>query len=241
MEDAVVGYLSCLVAVVFFGSNFVPVKRTPTGDGMFFTLIMTAAVWLEGAIMQVARGNPKFEPFAMLGGTLWATGNITVVPIVKTIGLGLGLLTWGLLNMLVGWASGHFGLFGLKPDPPLRYPALNYAGIVLAVASLVVYAFIKSEVAEQGVAEEEEEEDGDSDINGDLQEGLLAPNDLIHSRQGLEGRYGSTPPVAHGGGGAAAAAAARSRFVLGFTLSVIAGIFYGSNFNPPQYLIEHSG
>ena len=35
------------------------------------------------------------------------------MPIVKSIGLGLGLLIWGLVGMLVGWASGHFGVLGV--------------------------------------------------------------------------------------------------------------------------------
>lgn len=34
-----------------------------------------------------------------------SVGNITVVPIVKTIGLGLGLLIWASFNLLMGWAS----------------------------------------------------------------------------------------------------------------------------------------
>lgn len=32
-------------------------------------------------------------------------GNIAVVPIIKTIGLGLGILIWGSFNTLTGWAS----------------------------------------------------------------------------------------------------------------------------------------
>ena len=146
--DDFTGYTACLVSSFMFGSNFVPVKRVYTGDGMFFTLMMTAAVFYEGCFIQLWQGNPKFEPVAMLGGALWATGNITVVPIVKTIGLGIGLLVWGLVSMLVGWASGHFGIFGVEPDPPLGAPWLNYLGVALATASLGVYAKIKSEVAE---------------------------------------------------------------------------------------------
>lgn len=34
-----------------------------------------------------------------------STGNIAVVPIIKTIGLSLGLLIWGSFNALTGWAS----------------------------------------------------------------------------------------------------------------------------------------
>lgn len=34
-----------------------------------------------------------------------STGNIAVVPIVKAIGLGLGILIWGSSSLLMGWAS----------------------------------------------------------------------------------------------------------------------------------------
>jgi len=35
-----------------------------------------------------------FLLLAMLGGALWCLGNMTVVPIVKMIGLSMGLLVW---------------------------------------------------------------------------------------------------------------------------------------------------
>ena len=31
-----IGFICAAIAVVFFGSNFVPVKKYKTGDGMFF-------------------------------------------------------------------------------------------------------------------------------------------------------------------------------------------------------------
>lgn len=31
-----------------------------------------------------------------------------VVPIVKTIGLGQGILIWANVNLLLGWASGRY-------------------------------------------------------------------------------------------------------------------------------------
>ena len=64
--DDLTGYAACLVSSFMFGSNFVPVKRVYTGDGMFFTLMMTAAVFYEGCFIQLWQGNPKFEPVAML-------------------------------------------------------------------------------------------------------------------------------------------------------------------------------
>ncbi|RXN04812.1 transmembrane protein 144 [Labeo rohita] len=73
--------------------------------GMFFQWILCAAIWTVSLVVNIILHSPKFWPLAMLGGAIWATGNITVVPIVKTIGLGLGLLIWASFNLLLGWAS----------------------------------------------------------------------------------------------------------------------------------------
>lgn len=83
----------------------------------------------------------------MIGGVCWAIGNVTAVPIISTIGLGLGILIWGTTNCLVGWACGRFGLFGINGFVPFdhlsqisknlasepRSPAINYFGLVLVI------------------------------------------------------------------------------------------------------------
>lgn len=56
---------------------------------MFFQLIMCCGVFLVGFLVNIWRDFPEFQPIAMLGGAIWATGNVCVVPIVKTIGLSL--------------------------------------------------------------------------------------------------------------------------------------------------------
>lgn len=263
--DDLTGYTACLVSSFMFGSNFVPVKRVYTGDGMFFTLMMTAAVFYEGCFIQLWQGNPKFEPVAMLGGALWATGNITVVPIVKTIGLGIGLLVWGLVSMLVGWASGHFGIFGVEPDPPLGAPWLNYLGVALATASLGVYAKIKSQVAEGSGSSSGPPRGGDG---SGVRAPLLPESTPLVSDDGERGGGQDSSDVSRlsdvsldsapdewGGAGPGRRArtserqasspsppndSARNRFAFGFTLSVVAGCFYGVNFNPPQHVIDEA-
>lgn len=67
-----------------------------------------------------------------------------VVPIVKCIGLALGLLVWGGTNMLAGWASGRFGLFGLAQQEPSNVP-VNYVAIAVAICSLAVSSFVKTD------------------------------------------------------------------------------------------------
>uniref|UniRef100_A0ABM0LX60 Transmembrane protein 144-like n=1 Tax=Saccoglossus kowalevskii TaxID=10224 RepID=A0ABM0LX60_SACKO len=126
------GFIAAGIAVVFFGSNFVPVKKFKTGDGLFFQWVFVSAIWIVGLVVNLVRHNPTFYPLSMLGGFLWATGNITVVPIIKTIGLGLGLCIWGSLNLLTGWASGRFGWFGIGIEVPNNL-LLNYLGVGLAV------------------------------------------------------------------------------------------------------------
>ncbi len=85
----------------------------------------------------------QFEPIAMVGGMLWTIGNCTVVPIIGLIGLGLGLLLWGLANMVVGWSIGVAGIEPYIKAGHVNTPALNYAGLAVAVASFVLYFFVK--------------------------------------------------------------------------------------------------
>ena len=40
-----------------------------------------------------------FLPQAVAGGVLWATGNTMAVPIISSIGLGMGMLIWGTTNI----------------------------------------------------------------------------------------------------------------------------------------------
>nr|CAJ81902.1 similar to hypothetical protein FLJ11155 [Xenopus tropicalis] len=129
--ELTIGFISSAVSVVLYGSNFVPVKKFDTGDGMFFQWILCASIWIVSLVVNIILHSPKFWPLAMVGGCVWATGNITVVPILKTVGLGLGLLIWASFNLLTGWASSRFGMFGIDPEI-VANPNLNYAGAGLS-------------------------------------------------------------------------------------------------------------
>merc|ERR1719379_1067964 len=88
-----------------------------------------------------------FEAFAMLGGALWATGNLFAVVVIQAIGMGPGLLVWGMFNMLTGWATGYFGLFGVSAevfsDPGKK--AMNICGVALAVLSLIIFSRVNTD------------------------------------------------------------------------------------------------
>lgn len=134
-----------MAAVFLYGSNFVPVKRVETGDGMFFQWVTCAAIWVVSMFGDLMLQSPKFCPFAMLGGVLWATGNVAVVPFVKAIGLGLGILISGSSNLLMGWASSRFGWFGIAAQN-VSHPILNYCGAGLCLLSGLIFFFVKADV-----------------------------------------------------------------------------------------------
>ena len=160
MVSTTVALLCCGITVVFFGSNFVPVKTVETGDGVFFSWVLCSGIFFVGVVVNFAEGFPQFEPWAMLGGAIWCTGNLMSVPTIKLIGLSLGMLLWGTTNMLIGWATGRFGLFGVKPqlscstkgadqNSCIHDIGLNYLGMILACVSLIIYVFVEPEDMEK--------------------------------------------------------------------------------------------
>ncbi|XP_041075647.1 transmembrane protein 144-like isoform X2 [Polyodon spathula] len=207
------GYISCAVSVVFFGSNFVPVKKFDTGDGMFFQWILCAAIWIVSLIVNIILQCPKFWPLAMLGGVIWATGNITVVPILKTVGLGLGVLIWGSFNLLMGWASSRFGWFGIDPEE-VAHPLLNYSGAGLSLLSALIFFFVKSEVQRSASSTETTPLLLDSRINNNEQGSLD------------ESWVDNLTP--------------KKKRVIGCALAVVAGLMYGAAFVPVLYIKNHA-
>ena len=60
-----------------FGSNFIPVKKYNTGDGMFFQWVLCIGIWLVGLIVNLIRYQPPFYMPLFLGGVLWTSGKFT--------------------------------------------------------------------------------------------------------------------------------------------------------------------
>ena len=133
MVSTTVALLCCCIAVVFFGSNFVPVKTVETGDGVFFSWVLCSGIFFVGVIVNFAEGFPPFEPWAMLGGAIWCTGNLMSVPTIKLIGLSLGMLLWGTTNMLFGWATDVSAYLALSHS----YPAAQKARTRTAASTIL--------------------------------------------------------------------------------------------------------
>lgn len=72
-----IGYIGATIAVLGFGSNFIPVKKYNTGDGMFFQWILCIGIWLVSLIVNLIRYQPPFYMPLFLGGVLWTSGKFT--------------------------------------------------------------------------------------------------------------------------------------------------------------------
>ncbi|XP_009076673.1 PREDICTED: transmembrane protein 144 [Acanthisitta chloris] len=209
--DLAIGFTSSTVAVLLFGTNFVPVKKFDTGDGMFFQWILCASIWIVSLVVNLIQNCPRFWPLAMVGGFVWATGNVTVVPIVKTIGLALGLLIWASFNLLTGWASSRFGWFGIDPEEVSR-PILNYIGAGLSLLSAVIFLFIKTEVQSSSASLESTP--------------LLRESSINVSEDDSDDSWVNRLSPA-------------KKRLIGCSLAVVAGILYGSSFVPVLYIKDH--
>ncbi|KAM8908988.1 transmembrane protein 144b isoform 2-T2 [Spinachia spinachia] len=206
------GIAANVVASLLYGSNLVPIKRIETGDGMFFQWVYCASIWTISMVADLILQSPKFYPFVMVGGAIWATGNLAAVPVVKAIGLGLGSVIWGSSSLLIGWASSRFGWFG-SSDYVAR-PILNYCGAGLCLLSGLLFFFVKADVE-------------------------LHPNSesipLLLDRRSNSCSYGPRSSEFW-----MDVIGLRSRRFIGCLLAVMSGLMYGSSFAPIFYIKSRS-
>jgi len=228
------GYGMASIAVLCFGTNFIPVKNFETGDGMFFQWLMCMAIWTTGLVVQFARSSPAFEPIAVIGGVMWATGNLACVPIIQCIGMGLGVLIWGASCLVLGWASGNFGFFGITKNV-VANPTLNYVGAAIALSSMLIMFFVKS-------GDDEKQKQRSKRVNrtptGGGGEGVdpLVDDEEYDSEKGPTKDSG---PERDGSRWTDKLSPSQKRLFGCFT-AVAAGVLFGMNFDPPQYLISHA-
>uniref|UniRef100_A0A1I7Y8K1 Transmembrane protein 144 n=1 Tax=Steinernema glaseri TaxID=37863 RepID=A0A1I7Y8K1_9BILA len=137
-----VGYIATIVSCAAFGFMFAPLRKFDCRDGFFVQWVECAVVFMFGFCINAIRDFPKFNLIACFGGFLYATGNVASVPIVDAVGIGLGMLIWGSIQVTVGWCVARFGLFGTTAQD-VQNNAMNIAGLVLTLVSGVMFVFVK--------------------------------------------------------------------------------------------------
>lgn len=229
MASSALGLLAAAIAVLCFGSNFLPVKKYYCGDGIFFQWVMCTGILVVGICVQLYQSSPQFEPLAMVGGFLWATGNNFCVPVIHFIGMGMGLLIWGSVSLVMGWCSGRFGFFGLDKQAGIEYDWLNILGGVICLCSIGVSFFVRTTVSDP---------QKDSLTTPILETPVLDAFSVDQAE--LLGNGNVNKKVEeHSDFGSLDQLSERQKQILGYLGATIAGCFFGLNFDPPQYLIDH--
>eukprot|EP01107_Rhizomastix_libera_P001011 TRINITY_DN11848_c0_g1_i1.p1 TRINITY_DN11848_c0_g1~~TRINITY_DN11848_c0_g1_i1.p1 ORF type:complete len:349 (-),score=58.25 TRINITY_DN11848_c0_g1_i1:135-1181(-) len=222
------GFIAALIASLGFGSNFVPAKRIDTNDGIFFNFMTCLAISIAGYGVLAFQGFPPVVPLAILGGVLWATGNALCVVVIRLLGLGVGVSVWSIAGLLVGWCCGSFGLLGVRPQVPSNL-ILNYCGVVFCIVSVPVFALIPTSLSEKKTDHvdlenfqnhEEKSRDGNS-MDGNSMD---ANSRIIPKKSGLLKLIDGLSPT--------------KKKILGFALSLLAGVCFGTNYLPVQRSID---
>ncbi|VDK57221.1 unnamed protein product [Anisakis simplex] len=224
-NDSLEGLGACAISSLLFGSMFVPLKKQNPGDGIFVQWVMGASIFCVGMIVNASVGFPTFHPLAMLGGALWAIGNVTAVPIISMIGMGMGLLIWGTMNCVCGWLVGRFGFFGIEANIPNNV-TLNYIGLILVLIGGILFSRVHPNSSRTTVALEPQYSNSSSLRDDDeMRVHLIRDRDSDHQtdeNNPLLRTYQSL-----------------DKRLLGIALSLLAGVFYGVNFVPVIYIQQH--
>jgi glucose uptake protein GlcU len=217
-KNAAAGYVGVAVAVFLFGTNYIPARHLRSGNGVFFQFAMAVGILVVGVGIQCARQSTTVYPAAMLGGMFWAIGNCASVRAINAIGMGLAVTTWGCSNMLVGWAGGRFGAWGMNQEIPSS-EAFSALGVVFGLVAIVVFGFVKP--AEGG--------NDERDYGGGTEQQKYA------SLVGDEESSNASRTVAT----AAAEPLSPSKRIAGFVIALACGVCYGFNFFPSQAMMDH--
>lgn len=146
-EATLSSLLVLCVTIVFFGSNFVPIKNVTIKNYAFFQWVMCNAILLTVIPWCLTQGRQvQLHPIAFIGGVAWCCGNYLCPMILDKLGLGVGSLLWGTVEMFVAWLSGTFGILGVERQT-IQRPWLNFLGVMIVVSGGIVLAQVSSDTA----------------------------------------------------------------------------------------------
>jgi len=219
--SAVWGYVSLFICGLSFGSASLPIKKFEAGDGVVFQLASALAMWSIGLVVNCIRSFPRFFFLPMVGGFFFATANAKMVPILKTIGIGMGTSIRASIGIVVGWANARFGIFGSNAERPANLIE-NYLGVVFSVIGALFFLFVKSGNASQTLGATTEVDP-------------LIPNNF--SRSGYQA-IGDEDEHEDIGKRFLQSMSPLKKRLLGVGLSITSGICVGVTYAPYMYVID---
>lgn len=132
------------------------------------------------------------------------------------IGVALGMLIWGTVNCVVGWACGRFGLFDTIPSIP-KSPIINYFGLIFVIIGGFLFSRIKSSAIERSDSQESfgPVDEVDEETNLHNTDSTIVETEILNINN------------------------PKFKMRIGIFLSICSGMCYGFTFLPVVYIQSH--
>jgi len=118
------GLFAALIAAIFWGTYFVPLKKTKRPDLFQFHIIMSVGILLSTLLLIPVGFSFSLNAFGIAAGLIWSVGNILSIIAVRLTGLAKSAPIWMGIAILISFLWGvvffkeiltsiTFGLVGL--------------------------------------------------------------------------------------------------------------------------------
>ena len=152
MVDFGIGLVCAAACSVFYGMQYVPCKKYNTYDGCVFQFFMACGIMFGGLVLELIGmlwlDWPVSDPQVILEGVccglIWGFANFLVIPLLHLTGLALGFTLYHIVNLVTGYSTSRFGLFGMKQDTG-SIPLLRDFGVALLLVSFVALCMVEPE------------------------------------------------------------------------------------------------
>uniref|UniRef100_A0AC35U7Q4 MFS domain-containing protein n=1 Tax=Rhabditophanes sp. KR3021 TaxID=114890 RepID=A0AC35U7Q4_9BILA len=148
-DSLLYGVSLCVGASFGYATMHVPSRHFDIGNGVLAQLGTSIGIAMAAMFKSLIAQQIIFDPIAMIGGFFWAFANFCSYFVIDKFGLGVGMLLWNSSNCITGWATGHFGLFGLKPRQAKNLH-LNILGLSCILISAIFFSFIQKSKPRKG-------------------------------------------------------------------------------------------
>jgi glucose uptake protein GlcU len=215
--------LACAAACsVFYGAQYVPCKKYNTFDGCVFQWLMACGIMLGGVLLETVgllwlnwpSTDPQVNLYGVACGCIWGFANSLVIPLLHLTGLALGFTLYHIINLVTGYTTSRFGLFGMKQDSG-SIPLLRDFGVFVLIISFVALCFVEPENEKK---ENSKKEDSELTLDGFCVDESGAMTPPFNKREKEYFSIWIDNP--------------RTRRLVGIALSVFAGIATGLNTMP---------
>ena len=92
--SATIGFLGALVAIILWGTYFVPMKKVKDFDPFYYQLLMCNSIFLSSLVLAILLNAASISIFGFISGIMWTIGNVLSVFAVKYSGLAKSAPIW---------------------------------------------------------------------------------------------------------------------------------------------------